>query len=380
MRPLHIVWVLANNSSAPYFSWMAERAKLEPKVRFSFVALYHETPEMIAEMEKHGIKAYWVPFDQHKRSASMVKAFPKLVSLFRRIKPDVVHAHLFDDAVPSLAAARIAGVKMRVITKGDTGFHWFYAPKGIKYDRLNNRNASHIVAISEECRAFILEKEEADPKKLRLIHHGIPDTLTLQSEEAKERLRKRFDITGNQIVIGTVARLIEWKGYRRIIEAAALLKNDFPQLRFLFAGQGDQREELEMLVRKHGLEKNIRFTGWIDRDDIPSLYGIMDIYLHAASYEPFGFVIAEAMMNGTPVVSTATGAAKDAVRDGVNGILSKEISAEGIAEAIKRMLTADRKQFGEAGKKTAQELFRFEQMWQKHLALYEENGLKLRSE
>lgn len=376
MKPLHIVWVLANNSSAPYFSWFAQRAQGEKDVRFSFVCLYPEMPEMIAEMEALGHKAYWVPFDDRLRSRSMLGAFPKLVKLFRRIRPDVVHAHLFDDAVPALAAARVTGVKMRVITKGDAAFHWYFAPKGVKYDRLNNRNATHIVALSEESRRFILEKEQADPKKLRLVHHGVPDRLTVQSEEKKQALRHRFQLGEEHLVIGTVSRLIAWKGYRQIIEAAALLVPEFPQLRFLFTGQGEQKAALEQLIREKNLAAHIQFTGWVSREEMPSLYGIMNVYLHAAKQEPFGFVIAEALLNGVPVVSTPTGAAGDAIRDGVNGFFAKEQEAHAIATALRKMLLLspdERKTIGEKGKQSARELFTFEQMWRNHMALYQEN-------
>jgi glycosyltransferase involved in cell wall biosynthesis len=370
MPPLHIVWILANNSDAPYFSWFAERARSEQNVRFTFIALYHEEPRMLKEMQQLGHKAFWLPFDPDRRSTSMAASFPKLIRLFRKIRPDVVHAHLFDDALPALAAARMAGVKTRVITKGDAAFHWYFAPKGVKYDRLNNRNATHILALSEESRKFILEKEEADPKKMCVIHHGIPPESAAQSEEAKHRLRKRFGVSTDHVVIGTVARLIEWKGYRHIIDAAALLVKDFPQLRFLFTGQGAQQEELLRMVKENKLEEHVQFTGWIDRADVPSLYGIMDIYLHAATMEPFGFVIAEAMMNGVPVVSTPTGAAGDAIRDGENGYLVSAAEPAALADGIRKMLAADRKKLGEAARKTAEEMFAFEKMWNAHMKLY----------
>ena len=84
-------------------------------------------------------------------------------------------------------------------------------------------------------------------------------------------------------------------------------------------------------VQDLGLEENVVFNGWVERDDVPSLFGIMDGYLHAADHEPFGFVYAEAMMAGVPVVSTRTGAALDAIEDGVSGILVNERSGGALA-------------------------------------------------
>ncbi|HEU4719601.1 MAG TPA: glycosyltransferase family 4 protein [Bacteroidia bacterium] len=372
-RPLHIVHVMANNSSVPYFNWFAEKAQEEPNVQVSFVALCAERPQMIEDMDRRGSKAYWIPFRNTSRGRSMLAAVPKLVRLFRELKPDVVHAHLFDDAVPALAAARIAGVKVRVITKGDTGFHWYFAPKGIKFDRLNNRNANLIFALSQESRDFILEKEKADPRKVKIVHHGIPVAqVTHQAAEARDRLRARFGIREGDIVIGNVSRFIEWKGHRHIIAAAEMLVKENPRLRFLFAGTGDLQQEMMALVRKKNLAGNIQLTGWIERSDMPSFYGIMDIYLHAAAMEPFGFVIAEAMMNAVPVVSTSTGAARDAIESGKNGYLVSAQNAEALAEGIRYLLSVDRKKTGEAGRQTALQLFSLDRMWQDHLRLYRE--------
>lgn len=370
-KPLHIVWTLANNTTAPYFTWFAQRARTEPSVRFSFLTLYPTQPDMIAEMQALGSEAYWLPFDQNKRQASMLKVIRPLVKLLRKIKPDIIHSHLFDDALPVLIAARIAGVPVRIITKGDAAFHWFFAKKGVKFDRLNNRNATHIIALSEESRDFILEKEKADPKKVNLVHHGIPpNEITQQDEKTKQELRERFGITANDIVIGTISRFIEWKGYRHILDAAEIMVKENSNLKFFFTGTGGQRAEIEKLVVEKKLHKNVFFTGWISRNEMPSYYGILDMYLHAAAFEPFGLVIPEAMLNGVPVVSTSTGAAKDAIHTGKNGYLVAAAKGELLAEGIRFMLQHDRKKIGEAGKATANDIFTLETMWKNHLALY----------
>ncbi len=371
-QPLHILWTLANNTTAPYFSWFAQRSQTEPSIRFSFLALYPTQPDMVDEMNAIGCSAFWLPFDHLKRGASMINLVRPLVKLLRKIKPDIVHAHLFDDALPVLFAARIAGIPVRMITKGDAAFHWYFAQKGVKYDRLNNRNATHIIALSKESKEFILQKEKADPQKLVLIHHGIPlAEITNQQEKTKQLLRERFGIRKDDIIIATISRFIEWKGYKSIVAAAEILVKENPKLKFLFTGQGDQKAEIEKMIAEKNLGKNILLTGYINRDEMPSYYGMMDIYLHAASNEPFGLVIPEAMLNGVPVVSTSTGASRDAIKSGENGFLVSSPNGELIAEGIRFMLGNNRKQIGEAGRATALEMFTLETMWKNHLALYE---------
>jgi glycosyltransferase involved in cell wall biosynthesis len=367
---MHVVHLMANNSSVPYFNWFAEKASATPDVRLSFVALHSERPRMLDEMPARGCVAHWIRFEARRRPRSMLLALPQLWQLFRRLRPDVMHSHLFDDSLPSLLAARLAGVRVRVVTKQDTSFHWLYAPAGVKYDRFNDRNATHIVAVSGECRDFLLERERADPAKVHLIHHGIPvERLSAQSEGTKASLRERFGLR-DRFVVGTVARFIPWKGYRQIVEAAELVARARPDVRFLFVGEGDQRQEIEQLVRAKGLDQHVVFCGWVEREQIPSLYGVLDTYCHAAAFEPFGFVIAEAMANGVPVVSTATGAARDAIRHEENGFLSHERTGEALAEGILFMMQSDRRRIGEAGRRTAVEMYSVDRMWERHVALY----------
>ncbi|MFZ1333423.1 MAG: glycosyltransferase family 4 protein, partial [Flavobacteriales bacterium] len=119
-----------------------------------------------------------------------------------------------------------------------------------------------------------------------------------------------------------------------------------------------------------GLKNNVVLTGWIDRTDMASFYGLLDIYLHAAVLEPFGLVYPEAMMNAVPVVSTSTGAAADAIKDGENGILVSERTPKALADGVERLLRSDHGSIGIAGKKTALEMYSFDVMWQGTVDLY----------
>lgn len=371
---MHIVFVISNESSVPYFNWFAEKAAQQKKHQFSFVALYTETPKMISDVGRFGWNCYWIKYDHHKRKRGMLSTFFSLYKLFRKLNPDVVHTHLFDDSFPGLLAARLAGIDKRVITKQDTTFHYFFSPKWVLADKFNNWNATDIVPVSNEAKSFILDKENAPENKITMIHHGIPSKIfTQQSDEYKKELINNYKLAGKR-VIGTVSRLIEWKGYRYIIEAIPTVVEKYPNSLFLFVGQGSQKEELETLASKLNVRQYIVFTGWMDRPYMPSLYSILDVYVHAANFEPFGFVIPEAMMNAAPIVSTPTGSALDAIKHKINGYLANYKDSKSLADGIIYTLEhgAD---FKDKGKQTALEMFEFDKMWQGYIALYERSSL-----
>ena len=368
---IHIVWVLANNSTAPYFNWFAERATKDPSVKMSFVCLYPERPRMIDDMKAYGYDCYWIKYDHTRRKWQMPWATLKLRRLLKKLKPDIVHTHLFDDSLMGLIAEKKVGVKGRFITKGDTGFHYYYTPRWVWLDRLNNRNATHIIAISSESQKFIIEREQADISKVHLIHHGIPiRQLTTSSEKDKDALTKKYNLSG-RIVIGTIARFIEWKGYKTIIAAAEKLVKENSNLLFLLIGKGDQRNEIEQMVAEKKLGNHVAFIDWVDPQQLPSLYQLMNIYLHAAKNEPFGLVIAEALANGVPVVSTKTGAALDAIEHKKSGYLCDYEKPEEILEGIKYVLNNNTgNTIGLAGRQAAEKMYTVELMYQKHIELY----------
>jgi len=368
---MHVLHTYANSRSVPYLTWFTERAEREKNVQYSFLLMYTERPPMIEEMEARGFPAQWIRYDQHKRKRGMLRVLPWLWWNIRRARPDVVHCNMFDDSVVGVLAAWLAGVKVRVVSKQSTGYHWYYARKWMWLDRLVNRLATDIIAISNESKQYLLEKERAPARKLRLVHNGIPpERFTKQDPAVIAQLKERFGIRPEHLVIGTVARFIPWKGYDLIVEAAHLFTRHHPEARFIFCGKGEQKEAIRRQVHEAGLDGQVIFAGWVERDQMASFYGMLDIYFHAALLEPFGLIYPEAMMNGVPVVSTATGAALDSIEDGQNGFLARERTPQALVEALERAVRSDRKAVGEAGKETAMHLFHFNVMWEGTMAVY----------
>jgi glycosyltransferase involved in cell wall biosynthesis len=370
-RRIHVMHTFANNDGVPYLSWFMERAAEEGGVHFSFLILFPTRPAMLDEIRSHGFDCEWIKYDDRHRASGMLLAVPKMWWQMMRHRPDIVHGHLFDDTLPGMVAAWLARIKVRLFTRQDSCFHWNYAPRWVFLDRLTARLATRVIAVSEDTRMFTTEKEHVPPSKVGLVHHGIPtERFTTTNEAACDRLRARFGLHDAYPVIGTVARFIEWKGYRHIVDAAKIIVGHYPKARFLFCGSGPQRPDVEQWVKDAGLEAHVVFAGWVDRDDVPSLYRTMDVYLHAADHEPFGFVFAEAMMSGIPVVSTRTGGFADVVKDDRCGVLVNKRTGKALAEGVLSLLDGDPKAVGKEGQKVAVQRFSFDRMWAGYMAEY----------
>jgi len=374
-RPLHIVFVMANNTTAPYFTWFAQAACAEPRVRMTFVALTEESPQMKEDVGRYGWACHWIPFRQSHRKTDMLRAVPRLVRLFGKLRPDIVQTHLFDDSLPGLLAARLAGVPLRMITKGDTGYHWRYTPRWMWFDKLNNANATHVLALSTESREFILQHEQAPPEKVHVMPHGIPEWRIGQVQpEAQARLADRLHTHGRKVV-GIISRYIEWKGYGQLIPAFARLQREVPEAYLLITGYGTpvQTQAVQQLLADNGLTENEAcITGWVDPLEVPSLFALMDVYVHAATLEPFGLVIAEAMFFARPLVSTRTGCASDAVTHLQTGYLCKPGSIEELYEGMKWCIDnpTEARAMGQRAQEYARKELTFDRCFQRHLDLW----------
>lgn len=369
---IHVVHLLANHPHVPYLNWFAEGVHKYPDVRFTMVNLYPTRSQMLDDMEERGCDCYWIKYDKRFRRVWMLYAFFKLCILFIKIKPDVVCTHLFEDSFIGLLAARLMRIKRRVIRKQDTAYRWYFEPSRVWGDKVNNRNATDIIAISEESKKFLIEKEKADEKKIRLIHNGIPiQQFTAQDEKVKQNFREQYKLNG-KIVVGTVARYIEWKGYRYIIEAAKTLVKKYPDLSFLFAGYGYQQQYFANMIKENGLEDYITITGFIEPQLMPSFYGIMDICVHVAFMEPFGFVYVEAMANGVAIVTTKTGIAAEILEHKQTCWFTVYKDTQGIIDGITWMLEnkEERKLVAERARKMVDEKFSIELMLDRHIKVF----------
>jgi glycosyltransferase involved in cell wall biosynthesis len=144
-----------------------------------------------------------------------------------------------------------------------------------------------------------------------------------------------------------------------------------PELLFVWAGVGDLQRDLEQDVERAGLSPFVRFLGWVDRREMPSLYRCFDAYLHPAVGEPFGFAIAEAMLNGVPVAATRCGSTEEAVHLREVYLLDEGAVGDIVSAVLFFFADAGRlDQLALAGRQFALERLTVERYWEEHCRLY----------
>jgi glycosyltransferase involved in cell wall biosynthesis len=186
--------------------------------------------------------------------------------------------------------------------------------------------------------------------------------------ENKERIKEEHNI-GTKKVILYVGRLVKQKGVAYLIEAFSELRKEMDDVFLLIVGEGESRNELELLSRKLNIEEDVYFTGFVRNVNLPAYYLLCDIcVMPSITYgqaDVWLRAVNDAMSAGKPVVATdAVGAAFDMIRAGVNGFMVPERDAGALYNALKRILSEQglAKKMGLESKRIVEQGFKYEHM------------------
>ncbi|MFB2773252.1 glycosyltransferase family 4 protein [Pelatocladus sp. BLCC-F211] len=151
-------------------------------------------------------------------------------------------------------------------------------------------------------------------------------------------VRQEWNIPENAPVILFCAKLQPWKRPQDALRAFA--KANVLESYLVFAGEGPLRSELEAEAKSLGVAERVRFLGFVNQSQLPSVYRSADLFVFPSEYEPFGVVVNEAMLCGCPVVvSDRVGARYDLVENGETGLVYSCGDVDALAEIFQRLLT-----------------------------------------
>jgi glycosyltransferase involved in cell wall biosynthesis len=192
---------------------------------------------------------------------------------------------------------------------------------------------------------------QAVPAPTVVIRNGV-DTERFSPERVSPRLRQDLNLM-NTPVVGLAARPAPEKGLTYLAKVVDLVARDFPDVRFLVAGEFPWREHFQRLFARHGLDARVTFLGHVK--DIESFYGACDVVVLTSerrSIELSSNAIIEAMSVGRAVVVTDVGGMTEVVEDGYNGFVASPNDAAAFAQRVS-LLLADpqlRHNFGAAAR------------------------------
>lgn len=284
-----------------------------------------------------------------------------IAKLIYDIKPDIVHTHMiYGDLFGSIAAKK-AGVRTVVSTRHyDYSFSTTEIIKAKAYYTIVNRFQDRIICVSNKIAELSEEHENFPKAKITTIPLGYSDA-KVNKAEARIKINSELGIK-DELLIGSVSRLIKIKGINYALQAAKKLKEMKIAFKWLVAGEGREKENLILLRNELGLENEVIFLG--QRNDIHKIIAALDVMVHPTLADSFGLVVLEAFIQSTPVIATTAGALPELISNNQNGILVDPKDPGQIKQEIVRLAfnSIERKLIGENGRLRFESFYTLEKM------------------
>lgn len=167
-----------------------------------------------------------------------------------------------------------------------------------------------------------------------------------------------------------LGRLVPQKGFDLALTALASLRERFPDLRLIFAGDGSVKGELEQQAAELDLLPLVDFVGWVEPDQVPALLNSVTMVLMPSRHEGLPVVAVQAAMMARPIVAARVAGLDELVIHERTGLLVDPEDSAGLAEAIAFLLDHPQtaQEMGEAARRLTEQTFD----WQRTVAAYDE--------
>lgn len=321
-----------------------------------------------------GIQVYAL---QMKPNSPSIKKIMELVSLLKKINPDLIQSWMYHSDFIAIIAAKIARIKnvvwgihhSNLSKKDNKRIVIMLAGINSKLSRLTSKIVCCSNASYDAHKKIGYSKE-----KMVVIPNGFELSKFIPKSSMKSEFLQRANISqSNDIIFGTVGRWDILKDYSNLIKATDILVNQHGKENFkiLLCGQRLDEDNLELvhLIKEKGLEKYFHLLG--RRDDIQDLMAALDYFILPSKGEGFPNVLGEAMACETPCITTDVGDSAFIVGD--TGQVVPPSNPEMLAVAMNNYLELpnnSKKEIGLAARKRIQESFAIEKIARTYEELY----------
>lgn len=250
----------------------------------------------------------------------------------------IVHSHFQLGSIAAILLRRSLHAQGLVRTAHGTSLHeWSNNPIG-RLCRFVFTRSLFPLAFDQEVGVSVASTDSLNEawgtrvarKPAVMIPNAIP--AVAPASVSREAKRQELGFEPGEIVIGSVGRLSEQKGYVYLVRAAPFIFARYPQARIALTGDGELRGALEQEARTLGVADRIRFLGL--RTDVPDIYRALDLFVSPSLWEGLPTVVLEAMAYGAPVVATGIPGTRDLLVDGDNGWLARPADPADLARAV----------------------------------------------
>jgi glycosyltransferase involved in cell wall biosynthesis len=287
-----------------------------------------------------------------------------LKRIMRKQDPEILHLHYVSFLNLYSWEARLRSVKNVFFTDHHSrpaGYAQTRAPlwkRGVA--RLINLPLTRVICVSKYGYECMTSFGLLPPDRFQMIYNGVDLTRVKADPQLASNFRRRYSIPEGRTIVTQVSWIIPEKGIGDFLAAARLVLKQNRDVQFVLVGEGANREQYMKDAVAMGLEGHITWTGMVDDPFGEGVFQAADVICQFSRWEEvFGWMIAEAMAHGKPVVATRVGGIPELITDGVTGHLVDRGDARTMSERILKLLDdpESRMRMGEAGRETVSRKF-----------------------
>ena len=272
-----------------------------------------------------------------KKNKTFIK---KLQIAIEQFKPDIIHTHLFEAEIISRSCfypkakwfshchdnmKQFQNFSWRTLTKKELFTNFYEKLLLIKHYKKCNNN---FIAISKDTEKYFYN---ALPSNLSQNIYFLPNAISFNHfyhpEKSKHNIEKN-----NLIKFVTIGSLVDKKNQIFLIDVVRILLQKNYKIKLDILGDGINKKDIQKKIDEYNFQDNVFLRGNVA--NVEDYLHTACIYVHSATYEPFGLVLLEAMAAGLPVVCLDGKGNRDIIEQGKNGFMIDKQSAELFAEKI----------------------------------------------
>jgi glycosyltransferase involved in cell wall biosynthesis len=274
----------------------------------------------------------------------------------RRSRPEV--AWTFHNAQLDLRADQLPGRR------------WLLRPKQLGYRMLYRQGSrrAHLVAVSDDVATAIRTRIRPSRGHLHTIPNGVAVERYAHATPAGLRTELQIPVDGCLVVC--VAKMLEQKGHRHLVDAMLAPPLREAPLHVALVGDGPLREAIRARARDAGVLGRLHLLG--NRSDVPSVLAAADAFVLPSLWEGLPMALLEAMAAGLPVVATSVAGTRQVVEDERHGLLVPPGDPSALAVALNRVVRdpALRTRLGKAARNHVRAEFSVDAQARRHADLY----------
>ncbi len=308
-----------------------------------------------------------------KPSHSLLSKFPIFNLLrFRRFitsnRINVIHAHNWAALIYTVTATRGLSRKPKIVFSEHNQINRATTKEKARFVKYLQSADSRLM-VSKNLQDVYVETYGTS-LKTEVMYNGIDGNRFNAEVIGTPNKSELLPVSSDDFVIGTAVVLSEQKGLKYFIEAAANVCAIASNVKFIIAGDGPLREELEALAESLNLKERLFFIGF--QTEIPLIVSCYDVYLMTSLWEGLPLSLIEALALGKPVVATDVGGNAEVVLDEENGFIVPPMAVDKITEALTKMINnrTNLTQYKSRNVERFMSTFSLEKMLKNHITLY----------